>query len=54
MPVFQTFTGHKELEKLNEEHASKEAILMKADHFLRQILLHSTVSDPNVMVRCVM
>ena len=43
-----------EIDELNEKKASRVSKLMKADSFLRHVLLHSTSGEPNIMVRRIM
>ena len=43
-----------ELDKLNSKLEQKNSALLRADFFLRYILLHATSGDPNVMVRRIM
>ena len=40
-----------EIKALEEKKESRGLTLLKADNFLRYVLLHSTSGDPNVMVR---
>ena len=40
-----------EVKALEDKKISRESTLMKADNFLRCVLLHSTSGDPNIMVR---
>ena len=43
-----------EIKALEEKKDSRGLTLLKADNFLRYVLLHSTTGDPNVMVRRIM
>ena len=43
-----------EIKALEEKKESRGLTLLKADNFLRYVLLHSTSGDPNVMVRRIM
>ena len=43
-----------EIKTLEEKRDSRVLTLLKADNFLRYVLLHSTTGDPNVMVRRIM
>ena len=43
-----------EIKALEEKKASRGSTLMKADNFLKYVLLHSTSGDPNIMVRRIM
>ena len=43
-----------EIKTLEEKKDSRVLTLLKADNFLRYVLLHSTTGDPNVMVRRIM
>ena len=43
-----------EIKTLEEKKDSRGLTLMKADNFLRYVLLHSTSGDPNIMVRRIM
>ena len=43
-----------EIDVLNKKRASRASTLMKADNFLRYVLLHSTSGNPNIMVRRIM
>ena len=43
-----------EIKTLEEKRDSRGLTLIKADNFLRYVLLHSTSGDPNVMVRRIM
>ena len=43
-----------EITILEQKRDSRGLTLMKADSFLRYVLLHSTSSDPNIMVRRIM
>ena len=43
-----------EIKALEEKKDSRGLTLLKADNFLRYVLLHSTSDDPNVMVRRIM
>ena len=43
-----------EIDALMEKKSSKVSTLMKADNFLRCVLLHSTPGDPNITVRRIM
>ena len=43
-----------EIKTLNEKKASRESTLMKADNFLRYVLLHSTSGNPSIVVRRIM
>ena len=43
-----------EIKTLKEKKVSRESTLMKADNFLKCVLLHSMSGDPNIMVRRIM
>ena len=43
-----------EIDALVGKKSSKVSTLMKADNFLRHVLLHSRSGDPNIMVRRIM
>ena len=43
-----------EVKALEDKKALQKSTLMKADNFLKYVLLHSTSGDPNIMVRRIM